>query len=120
MLWYWPDLFFVEDPDTKTLTKAPDSISSEEMLTELAYPAKEVTSGYRRETEESSDGTVTSETVPLGEPTLPKTDKQSPAEGEETPVSSEQQVWPRQLNFFQHPCLCGLKCLEGKLVSPRC
>merc|ERR1711973_126878 len=78
------------DPDTKTLTKAPDSTSSEEMS---ADPAKEVTSGDR-ETEESSDGTVTSQTVPEGETNLANTDKQSPAEGEETPDSSEQQPVP--------------------------
>ena len=87
---------FVEDPDTKTLTKAPGSTSSEEMS---ANPAKEVTSGDR-ETEESSDGTVTSQTVPEGETNLANTDKQSPAEGEETPDSSEQQVWPLKLNFL--------------------
>jgi len=79
------------EPDTKTLTKAPDSTSSEEMS---ADPAKEATSGDRRETEESSDGTVTSQTVPEGETNLANTDKQSPAEGEETPDSSAQQSVP--------------------------
>jgi len=78
------------EPDTKTLTKAPDSTSSEEMYVD---PAKEATSGDR-ETEESSDGTVTSQTVPEGETNLANTDKQSPAEGEETPDSSEQQPVP--------------------------
>jgi len=99
------------EPDTKTLTKAPDSTSSEEMsvdpakeatsgyretemLAELAELAKEVKSGDRRETEGSSDGTVTSQTVPEGETILANTDKQSPAEGEETPDSSEQQSVP--------------------------
>ena len=93
-----------EEPDTKTLTKAPDSTSSEEMS---ADPSKEATSGDRRETEESSDGTVTSQTVPEGETIQPNTDKQSPADGEETPDSSALQVWPLKLNFFQHPCLSG-------------
>jgi len=78
------------EPDTKTLTKAPDSTSSEEMSVD---PAKEATSGDR-ETEESSDGTVTSQTVPEGETNLANTDKQSPAEGEETPDSSAQQPVP--------------------------
>ena len=91
--------FLDAEDDVEQRNNAPN-----EMIAELADPAKKVTSGDRRETEESSDGPVTSETAE-GEPNLPKTDKQSPAEGEETPVSSEQQVWPQQLNFLQHPCL---------------
>merc|ERR1711962_378019 len=59
-----------------------------------ADPSKEATSGDRRETEESSDGTVTSQTVPEGETIQPNTDKQSPAEGEETPDSSALQPVP--------------------------